>query len=266
MTLLVALTCKDAVVMATDSQATETQGPNLLAAVRHPTPKLKMLGPHMLWAATGQGGIIQDVGDALESWAAANATKVALKAKRMKPELVKVVASSVKEAYAGWMQVPGQGNLTPATAVLVCGHTDGYRWILEISENGVGEFKEQAGFASLGSAYNLAAVAAAMVSEYAAPTRSLIEGSLLALRILETAVQAAAWGVGGEPQLGIVDSLGARILDRDEVDQLQDKVDQWKRLEAETLGAYVTEPAAALVAESPAGLAAPITAAEAGEA
>ena len=252
MTLIVALACRDAVVMAADSQATELQGTNIGAAVRHGQEKIRMLGPHMLWAASGTVGIIQDVEDALDQWAAANPSKLNLPAKRMKPELVKVIVPTVKQAYGSWIQVPGQGNLPPATAVMVCGHTDGHRWILEISENGIGEFKQH-GFASLGSAFNLAAVAAAMVSEYAAPTRTLIEGRLLALRILETAVQAAAFGVGGDPMLGVVDASGAAILTDDEIRQLGDEVAQWKRLEAETLGEFIQAPEPAFVPESASG-------------
>lgn len=251
MTLIIALTCKDAVVMAADRQATELQGTNIGVAVRHDTVKIRTLGASMLWAGTGSVGIIQDVGDALDKWADANPSKLGLAARRMKPELVKVVAEVVKAAYAGWTAVPGTGNMPPSTSFMVCGHTDGQRWILEISENGIAEFKEH-GFTSLGSAFHLAAVAAAMVAEYAAPTRSLIEGRLLALRILETAVQAAAFGVGGQPLLAVVDAEGARILSDDDIRELQDQVAQWKRLEADTLGEFVAPPAPALAQEAPA--------------
>jgi 20S proteasome alpha/beta subunit len=251
MTLIVAVACKDAVVVAADSQATELQGTDIGAAVRHGTQKIRQLGPHMLWAASGTVGIIQDVEDALERWVAENPSKLNLAARRMKPELVKTVAPVVKQAYGEWFAVPGRGNMPPATSVLVAGHTDGHRWILEISENGLGEFKEQ-GFASLGSAYNLAAVAAAMVSEYAPQTRGMIEGRLLALRVLETAVQAAAFGVGGDPTVAVVDASGAAILGDDDVRQLRDQVAAWRSLEAETLGEFIAKPAPELVPDQPA--------------
>jgi 20S proteasome alpha/beta subunit len=259
MTLIVALACKDAVVLATDSQATEMQGgPNVGAAVRHDTEKIHQLGPRMLWAAAGLEGVIQDVADALQTWASTNPTHLEWPIRRVKPELVKAVAQTVKDAYGNWFAVPGQQNMPPTTSVLVCGHTDGYRWILEISENGLGELKEQNGFASMGSAFNLASVAAAMVSAYAAPTRDLSGGELLVLRVLETAVQAAAFGVGGDLRLGVVDAQGAKILDRGAVQQLQDQVDIWKRLEAETLEEFMARPAPALIPDSPeAGLAPP---------
>jgi 20S proteasome alpha/beta subunit len=266
MTLIVALACKDAVVMAADSQATEMQGgPNVGAAVRHETDKIKQLGPRMLWAASGSVGIIQDISDGLDAWAAANPERLDWPLKRMKPELVKVVAERLKSAYEGWFPVPGQQNLPPTTMMLVCGHTGGYRWILEIGENGLAESKEANGFASLGSAYNLAAVAAAMVSEYAAQTRDLSGGELLALRVLETAVQAAAFGVGGDPRLGVVDSGGAKILSPDEIVQLQDRVAQWKRLEAETLSEFVTAVEPGMIPEAPVALGAAGPAAKVGD-
>ena len=98
--------------MAADSQATELQGTNIGAAVRHGQEKIRMLGPHMLWAASGTVGIIQDVEDALDQWAAANPSKLNLPAKRMKPELVKVIVPTVKQAY-GRLD-PGAGPGEPA--------------------------------------------------------------------------------------------------------------------------------------------------------
>jgi 20S proteasome alpha/beta subunit len=255
MTLIVALACKDAIVLAADSQATEMQGgPNIGAAIRHDVEKIWTLGPNMLWAASGSVGIIQDVSSALDTWAGNNPTKMNAPIRRLKPELVKVVAETLKESYGGWFAVPGQQNMPPTTMVLICGRTDNYRWILEISENGMGELKEGQGFASLGSAYNLAAVAAAMVSEYAAPTRDINGGELLALRVLETAVRAAAFGVGGEPKIGVIDAGGARILEPEQVQELQDRVEAWKRVEAETLGEFVTPTPPALVPESTSAL------------
>lgn len=245
MTLIVALACRDAVVLATDGQMTEMQGPNVASAIRHGTQKIKQLGPHMLWAASGMVSVIQAIEDDLNAWADQDASRLSLPPKRMKPALIKTIAEAQKATYGSWHPVPGQQSVPPATQVVVCGHTGETKWILEVSENGVGEFKY--GFSSLGSAFNLAAVAAAMVSEYSAESRSLVGGRLLALRILETAVQAAALSVGGEPMLGVVDRSGATILERDEIKQLQDQVSQWKTLEAETLDEFTQPPEEAMV-------------------
>ncbi|HUQ78583.1 MAG TPA: hypothetical protein VM427_06910 [Patescibacteria group bacterium] len=251
MTLIVALACHDAVVMAADSQATEMQGgANIGTAVRHGTQKIHTLGSHVLWAASGSVGIIQDVADVLDAWAAANPAQVTQPAKRMKPELIKRVVPVVREGYANWTEVPGMQNMPPLTSFLFAGHTGGYRWLLEISENTGGEFKENNGFASLGSAFNLAAVAAAMVSEYAAPSRELVEGTLLAIRVLETAVQAAAFGVGGDTMLAVATKDGARIYDPSEVREVQDRVATWRQLETETLAEVIGKPATALVADA----------------
>lgn len=251
MTLILALTCKDAVVMAADSQATEVQGGNVLAGVRHDVEKLNQLGPNILWGASGSVGVIQEIGDALDEWAAANAGKLNDQAKRLKPELVKVVTPILRSAYAGYIQVPGRQPNPPMTSVLFAGRTAGGRWIMELEDNGGSEFKDS-GFAAIGSAYHFANVAAAMLKEYSASKRELIHGQLLALRILESAVTAAAFGVGGALRLAVVGPEGAKILDQNEVDQVRDQVDGWRQAEADTLEELVLrKPDAAMVPEPP---------------
>ncbi len=251
MTLILALTCKDAVVMAADSQATETQGGNVLAGVRHDVEKLRRLGPNILWGASGSVGVIQDIGNALDDWAAANAGKLNDPARRLKPELVKVVAPILRDAYGGYIQVPGRQPNPPMTSLLFAGRTAGGRWIMELEENGGAEFKDS-GFAAIGSAHHFASVAAAMLKEYSVSTRELIHGQLLALRILETAVTAAAFGVGGALRLAVVGPEGAKILDQDEVAQIRDQVDGWRQAEAETLEELVLRrPDAAMVPDAP---------------
>lgn len=250
MTLILALTCKDAVVMAADSQATEAQGGNLLAGVRHDVEKLHLLGPNMLWGASGSVGVIQDIEDALAEWAANNPGKLDDPAKRMKPALVKVVATVLNAAYGSYIQVPGRQPNPPMTSVLFAGRTAGARWILEIEENGGAEFKD--GFAAIGSAYHYANVAAAMLKEYSASTRELIHGQLLALRILDTAVTAAAFGVGGALRLAVVSPSGSKVLSGDEVAEARDLVDGWRQAEAETLEELVLRrPDAAMVPDAP---------------
>jgi 20S proteasome alpha/beta subunit len=250
MTLILALTCKDAVVMAADSQATETQGGNVLAGVRHDVEKLHQLGPNMLWGASGSVGVIQDIEDALGDWAAGNPGKLDDPARRIKPELVKVVAPVLKAAYANYIQVPGRQPNPPVTSMLLAGRTAGTRWILEIEENGGAEFKD--GFAAIGSAYHYANVAAAMLKEYNASTRELIHGQLLALRVLDTAVAAAAFGVGGALRLAVVSPTGSKVLPAEEVAQARDLVDGWRQAEAETLEEFVLRrPDAAMVPDAP---------------
>jgi len=249
-TLILALTCKDAVVMAADSQATEVQGGNVLAGVRHDVEKLFPLGPNILYGASGSVGVIQDIRGALDDWATSNAGKLDDQARRLKPELVKVVAPILREAYANYIQVPGRQANPPMTSVLFAGRTGGGRWIMELEENGGAEFKES-GFAAIGSAYQFANVAAAMLKEYSASTRELIHGQLLALRILGTAVNAAAFGVGGALRLAVIGPDGVKVLDHDEVAQLRDQVDGWRQAEAETLEELVFKgkPDAAMVAD-----------------
>ena len=250
MTLILALRCQDAVVMAADSQATESQGGNPAAGVRHDVEKIWQLGPNVLWGGSGSGGVIQDVKAALDEWAATNAPRFAGQPRRLKGDLVGVVRPIVKAAYDGYVHIPGRPPSPPVTSFLFAGRTDDFRWILEIDENGGGELKT-GDFAAIGSAYHFANVAAAMVSKYSASTHGYVHGQLLALRILDTAVTATAFGVGGALRLALVGPDGTKVLDNAEVDQLRDQVDAWREAEAATLEELVLrKPDAAMVPES----------------
>lgn len=248
MTLIVALACQDAVVLAADTQATEAQGGlNLAALVRHGTNKIHVLGSSMAWAGSGTVSVLQDVEAALETWQAANSGRPLPAIKRLRGELVKVVSPTLKEAYSHWVQVPGSGNIPPSTSALFVGYSDGRPWIMEISENGMGEVKT--GFASIGGAFHLAAVAHAMVQHYSGPDLSMINGQLLTLRVLETAVQAAGFGVAEPLHVATVDASGARVLSADEVRALRDQVEAWKESESEVLLSVAGVPPPALVPE-----------------
>jgi hypothetical protein len=77
---------------------------------------------------------------------------------------------------------------------------------------------------------------------------------LLALRILDTAVTAAAFGVGGALRLAVVGPQGSKILGVEEVAEVRDQVDGWRQAEAETLEELVLRrPDASMVPDAPAG-------------
>ena len=127
MTLILALTCNDAVVMAADSQATELQGGNLMAGTswRASVEKLHQLGPNMVWGASGSIGVMQNIEDALGDGAARNSAKPDDPGKRIRPEIVKAVAPVLKDADAGYIQVPGRPPNPPLTSMPFAGRTAG---------------------------------------------------------------------------------------------------------------------------------------------
>lgn len=247
MTLIVALACQDAVVLAADSQATEAQGGmNPATMVRHSTSKIHLLGTSMAWAGSGTVSVLQDIETALDGWQATQGDRPLKAIKTLRGELVKVVSPTQQAAYANWVEVPrSNANIPPNTSALFAGYSDNRPWIMEISENGMGEVKT--GFASIGGAFHLAAVAHAMVQHYSGPDLSMVNGQLLTLRVLQTAVDAAGFGVAEPLHVATIDASGARLLSEDEVRGLRDQVQAWKQSESEVLLSIAGVPPAALV-------------------
>jgi 20S proteasome alpha/beta subunit len=245
-TLIIALVCKDAVVLAADTQATEVQGGmNPATMVRHSTSKIHLLGKSMAWAGSGTVSVLQDIETALDGWQGRQGNQPLKAIKTLRGELVKLVSPTQKEAYSHWVPVPAAANLPPNTSALFAGYSDNRPWIMEISENGMGEVKT--GFAAIGGAYHLASVAHAMVQHYSGPDLSMVNGQLLTLRVLETAVQAAGFGVAEPLHVATIDASGARLLSEDDVRGLRDQVQAWKQSESEVLLSIAGVPPAALV-------------------
>jgi hypothetical protein len=105
------------------------------------------------------------------------------------------------------------------------------------------------GYAAIGSADIFPYFALVALRHYAVADRSMYEAKLIAVRILLDAIQTAAYGIGPPIQVVEIERRDgqcgiARKLERSDVQVLEDKVDEWKRAEAEFLDEFVGAPSA----------------------
>lgn len=240
MTLILALACADGIVMASDGQATfSTTG----QPVRQPMQKIHSLASCVLWAGAGDVGLLQKIGYALESL---EATKLTLPIKGLRPMLFNTVRPVILEAVQAF--IPVGPNPQPAMAdVLFCGYSGDDPWILEITHTASDVQHEEIGFAAIGSADIFPYFALTSLAHYGVRQRSTAEGQLIAYRVLDDAINTAAYGIGTPIQISVVDRPSdaaqpgrARPLSIDELRALQEAVTGWKKTEtdslAETLG------------------------------
>lgn len=240
MTLILALACADGIVMASDGQATfSTTG----QPVRQPMQKIHSLASCVLWAGAGDVGLLQKIGYALESL---EPTKLTLPIKGLRPMLFNTIRPVILEAVQAFIPV-GPNPQPPMADVLFCGYSGDDPWILEITHTASDVQHEEIGFAAIGSADIFPYFALTSLAHYGVRQRSTAEGRLIAYRVLDDAINTAAYGIGTPIQISVVDRPSdaaqpgrARPLSIDELRALQEAVMGWKKTEtdslAETLG------------------------------
>ncbi len=235
MTLVIGLVCRDGVIMASDSQATEATG-----EVRRSDIKVFPLTDRALWGASGMGQVIRDIGTAM---AQARPTLEAA-GPNLGQMLSIVIKPQLTRHYSNYVQVPMTMPNPPQTIVLACGfspETGG--WIVEVDQNCQYSYYADVGFHAIGSAAGFAQLANALMAHFHPKDKPLSHGKLIAYRAVDVAIKTAASGVDPPIQMSIVDATGVHDLSADELKDLESSVGGWVQLESETLNQYLREPA-----------------------
>jgi proteasome beta subunit len=226
MTIVIALSCNDGVVMASDSQATETT-----AGVRYNVQKIFQLSTRAVWGGTGDSQTISDIDQALQAFGpqiegAADLTQV----------LPVVIRPVLARRYANFIQAPNTQPTSPATGTLACGY-DANRggWIVEVDHNCMSSNYGPRGFHAVGSAAGFALLGNALLAHFRPAERPLSQGRLIAYRVIDAAIQTSMFGVGGDIQMWYVDADGVHQVDKDQIAEIQNLVGGWQDEEGKLL-------------------------------
>lgn len=237
MTLIVGLNCADGLVIASDSQATflipgqpVSQTETKLWQVRD-TP--------IIWGVSGHVGLQQKIGLELE---AMDPGLLGQSISRLRPRLVRVIVPILKQAAADFVNLPSPERVPPSCAdLLICGYTAGERWILEIERGGADEQHEHRGMCAIGSGSALAYYAMESLRHHDVAQRNVFHGQVIAYRVLDAAIRAAAFGLGPPVQMWVITDKGAEQLSEVRLREIEHTVGLWKHIEVETL-AQTLEP------------------------
>ena len=219
MTIVIALSCNDGVVMASDSQAVE-----MAAGVRWNVQKIFQLSDRAVWGGTGDAQTVSEIDRALQAirpQVDGGADLIQLLPVAINPVLMR--------RYATFIQVPGTQPTSPATGTLACGY-DSTRggWIVEVDPHCISSNYADRGFHAVGSAAGFALLGSALLGHFRPSERPLSQGRLIAYRVIEAAIQASMFGVGGDIQMWYVDASGVHQVGRDQMDQIRDLVGGWQ--------------------------------------
>ena len=226
MTIVIALSCSDGVVMASDSQAVE-----MAAGVRWNVQKVFQLSDRAVWGGTGDTQTIGEIDRSLQTFrpqidGGADLTQV----------LPLVIRPILARRYANFIQVPGTQPASPATATLACGY-DAARggWIIDVDQNCVSSDYTSRGFHAVGSAAGFALLGGALLGHFRPAERPLDQGRLIAYRVIDAAIQTSMFGVGGDIQMRYVDANGVHEVGEDEMAEIKGNVGGWQEEEGKLL-------------------------------
>jgi proteasome beta subunit len=225
MTLVLAVRCREGVVLASDGQATsEAAG----QPTRQPSRKLFDIGGRVGGAA-GSLGLQQTLRRELAdlNGHGGDATSV-------RRRLVSVVVPIQQQALRDY--VPHPGSEAPDLACIFCWcDRDGAR-ILSIPRTG-GDHQFHPRYSAIGTGDIFADFAMAAVSPLGTADLSLEQAKMVAYKAIADAIEVAAVYLGPPIQMYAVTAAGARRVPREEVEGgLADSVEAWKERQRETLG------------------------------
>ncbi len=238
MTIIIALGCKEGVVMASDSQASD-----MTVGVRFPVPKVFKLTNRAVWGGTGDSQTIAEIDQAFcQNQARLNG------AQDIAPELVNAMRPVLSRHYQAVIQAPNWQQAQPATAALACGYskTTG-SWIVEVDPNCMYTHYGKSGFHAVGSAAGFALLGGALLAHFRPAEKTLEHGKLIAYRVINAAIDTSAFGVGHPIQMWYVDETGVHQVSDDDLKVIRDSVGAWQAQEEELLeqilGAKPPDPA-----------------------
>lgn len=226
MTVVLAVVCSDGVVIAADSQITDSG-----RGMSYPAQKLHPLGDNAAWGGSGARSVLTDVERRFEDAAGA-----ILESEDVGRAIQEQMLPVLRYHYDHFIEdVPGETTSgTPSAYLLAAGYDNERPWIVEINPNGMVSRYEDIGFHAIGSGAPMAQQAGALLSHMYISQRDTAYGVVAIVRVLD-ALSITAPSVGAPFDVCRITAEGAHHLDEEEIKQAYDHVRRWTELEQKAL-------------------------------
>lgn len=228
MTVVLALRCKDGVVLGSDSQITEGD-----RGMSYPAHKLHPLGDFAAWGGSGARSVLYD----LEGIFAADAEEI-VNARDVGHALQERIVPVLRRHYDLFIpDIPGESlEGTPSAYVLAAGYAQGEPFIVKVDPSGIVGRYEEVGFHAIGSGAPMAQQASALLGHFQMEDRPVEYGVVAAARVLD-ALRVSQPTVGGPLNLIRMTPDGAHHLDDDEEAEALEDVRRWEDADRRALDA-----------------------------
>jgi 20S proteasome alpha/beta subunit len=227
MTVVLALRCADGVVLAADSQVTDSA-----RGLSYPAQKLHPFGDTAAWGGSGARAVLMELEEEFAGGAAA-----VLASDNVGRAIQERVVPLLRHHYDTFIeQVPGEKDTaaTPATYVMTAGYARGVPFIVDIDPHGLIGRYEEAGFHAIGSGSAMAQQAGALLAHFRMTERDVDHGVLVAVRVLD-ALRVTSPSVGGPVDVYRLTPERADALSEEDIEHVRERVRRWAELEREAL-------------------------------
>lgn len=227
MTVVLALKCADGLVLAADSQVTDSA-----RRLSYPSQKLHSFGDTAAWGGSGARAVLMELEELFDGSAGA-----VLGSDNVGRAVQERVLPVLRHHYENFIeQVPGekQSGATPATYVLIAGYAAGIPFIVDIDPHGLIGRYEEVGFHAIGSGAAMAQQAGALLAHFQMTERDVDHGVLAAVRVLD-ALRITSPSIGGPVDIYRLTPEGAKALSERDVARVRKRIQRWAELEGEAL-------------------------------
>ncbi len=236
MTLVLAIRCREGIVLASDGQATTTDVAG--QPTRQPVRKLFTLGRRIAWGAAGSLGLAQTLAAEL-----ARREDELLCTPDPRAMLARIAIPIQQRALRDFVALPGAEP--PDLCCVFCWWDAGAgASILSLPRTG-SDHQLHDDYAALGTGEIFAAFAMTSLGHLGTARLSLEQAKMVAYKAVSDAISVAAAFLGPPIQMAVVTpGDGATEVARDDLDGgLSDSVDAWKERQRESLGPLGPAPA-----------------------
>lgn len=226
MTVVLAVVCRDGVVIGADSQVTDSD-----RGLSYPGQKLHDLGPHAAWGGSGARSVLGE----LEKLFRAEA-EVICGADDIGRALQERTLPVLRHHYEHFIaEVPGEAMKGgPSAYVLAAGWGSDGPWMVEVTPNGLASRYEDIGFHAIGSGAPMAQQAGALLTHFDMAERSVKHGVVGLVRVLD-ALRVTNPSVGLEIDVAAITADGAHHLTEREIEKARKDVARWRAMEQKAL-------------------------------
>ncbi len=226
MTVVLAMRCKDGLVLGSDSQITESD-----RGMSYPARKLHPLGATASWGGSGARSVLHD----LEVLFAAEADEI-VGARDVGHAVQERVVPVLRRHYDLFIpEIPGEDTVgTPSAYVLVAGYSHDEPFIVKVGPDGLVARYEEVGFHAIGSGATMAQQAGALLGHFQMAKREVQYGVLAVVRVLD-ALTASQPMVGGPLNVVRISPEGTHDLDEDELEDLRGRIERWHEADQRAL-------------------------------
>jgi proteasome beta subunit len=226
MTVVLAIRCDDGLVLAADSQITESD-----RGMSYPAQKLHPMGAHAVWGGSGARSVLLE----LEQVFTAEADEI-VGSREVERALQQRVLPVLRHHYEHFIaDVPGEETSgTPSAYVMAAGYSHGEPFIVEVNPNGMVGRYEQIGFHAIGSGAPMAQQAGALLAHFRMTARPVEYGVVAAVRVLDALAQTAP-SVGGPLSVCRIRPDGTEHLEEDDIEAVRGTVRRWEDAEQAAL-------------------------------